>query len=191
MEEFKNYIENYEVSNFGNVRRKMINGDYKIINGSITNRGYKYFQLIREGKRINYLFHIIVAKLFIGERPENLVIDHIDRNKLNNNVINLRYITQKENSYNQDRVIEEFPMDTEDRKKKVIERYNEINRDKILEKKKQYYYKNKDKNNSNKVLYICEICKKEYKVQAKSLKRKKSNNCSICSSLINLEKTRI
>jgi hypothetical protein len=97
MEEWKFAIENYEVSNFGNIRK---NG--KSIKGSITNRGggYKYLQLQRDGKRKNILFHHLVAKLFIGERPQGMVIDHIDRNSLNNNVNNLRYITQLENSHN-------------------------------------------------------------------------------------------
>ena len=45
MEDWKNCIENYEVSNFGSIRRKMNNGKYKIIGGSILNRGYRYFQL--------------------------------------------------------------------------------------------------------------------------------------------------
>ena len=95
MEEWKKCFEDYEISNFGNCRR---NG--KIIKGSIQSRGYRYFQLNREGRRKNMLFHHLVAEQFIGERPDNLVIDHIDRNKLNNNVNNLRYITIKENLQN-------------------------------------------------------------------------------------------
>lgn len=104
MEEvWKTIVENYEVSNFGNCRK-----DDKVINCSINNRGYKYFQLQREGKRINYLIHQQVAKLFIGERPHKFDTDHIDRNKLNNNVSNLRYITHKENLHNTDRYREDI-----------------------------------------------------------------------------------
>ena len=102
MEEWKHAIESYEISNYGNCRRKCFNGLYIEITGTIQNRGYKYFQLQRFGKRINYLFHHLVAEAFLGERPNNLVIDHIDRNKLNNHVSNLRYVTQKENMRNTD-----------------------------------------------------------------------------------------
>ena len=109
MEEWKVAVESYEISTFGNCRRKLLNGGYKTINGSLmttpASKTYKsrYFQLNREGKRVNYLFSHLVARLFIGERPEGLVIDHIDRNPLNNHVSNLRYITQKENTHNSER----------------------------------------------------------------------------------------
>ena len=103
-EEYKIAFEDYEVSNFGNIRRKLKNGNYKSGGGSIDNRGYKYFQLQRDGNRINKHIHHLVAKSFLGERPDNQVIDHIDRNKLNNNVSNLRYITQFENCYNKNNV---------------------------------------------------------------------------------------
>ena len=96
MEEiWKIVVKDYEVSNFGNIRR----GGCEI-KGSIMNSGYRYFQLQENGKRKNYLIHQLVAYNFIGERPDKFDIDHIDRNKLNNNVSNLRYISHKENSQN-------------------------------------------------------------------------------------------
>jgi hypothetical protein len=94
-EEWKKCFEDYEISNFGNCKK----GD-KIINGSINNRGYKYFQVQRGGKRINKLFHSMVAEQFIGPYPENSEVDHIDINKLNNNVSNLRYVSHAENMKN-------------------------------------------------------------------------------------------
>ena len=106
MEEWKVAIEDYEISNLGNCRRKLKNGSYKEVKGSLcstpSSKTYKmkYLQLNRDGKRTNHLFSHLVAKCFIGERPNGLVIDHIDRNPLNNNVLNLRYITQKENCCN-------------------------------------------------------------------------------------------
>jgi hypothetical protein len=129
MEEWKIVFEKYEISNFGNCRKKLNNGNYKIVKGSLlsstASKTYKirYFQLIRDGKRINYLFHHLVAKCFIGERPEGLVIDHIDRDSLNNNVSNLRYITQKENMINTNKYIEEIPTDIPNRKKVVQKKW--------------------------------------------------------------------
>jgi hypothetical protein len=136
-EEWKVCIEHYDVSNIGNVRRKLLCGNYKDVNGSIMNRGYKYFQIKRNGKRINYLVHQEVARLFIGERPTDLVIDHIDRNKLNNNVCNLRYITQKENTFNNDRVKSHIPQDTPNRQALLQKEYQLLNKEKIALRKKE------------------------------------------------------
>lgn len=154
-EEFKISFESYEVSNFGNVRRKLLNGEYKILKCSIQNRGYRYFQTNREKKRINYFVHHLVAKLFIGDRPDNLVIDHIDRNPLNNNVSNLRYISQKENCHNTDRFIQDVKEENLKKRQKIITKkwreehkeelkikkkiYKEANKEKLKEKNKEYY----------------------------------------------------
>ncbi len=100
MEEWKKCFENYEISNYGNCRRLLNSGNYKIVKGSINNRGYRYLQTNRKGKRKNYLFHHWVCECFIGKRPEGLVVDHKDRNKLNNNISNLHYTTQLENMRN-------------------------------------------------------------------------------------------
>lgn len=147
MEEYwKVCFENYEISNFGNCRRKLKNGSYTIVGGSIQNRGYKYFQIIREKKRTNFLFHQLVAEQFIGKRPEKYVTDHIDRNKLNNNVTNLRYVTQKDNMKNTDCYLTHIEED--DPKKRAIVRakeYRNNNKDYVSQVKKEYYLKNKEK----------------------------------------------
>jgi hypothetical protein len=148
MEEYKNCVEDYEVSNFGNIRRKLKNGGYKMIKGSILNRGkgYLYFQLNRDNKRINYFFHHLVAEQFISERTIDMVIDHIDRNSLNNNVDNLRYITQKENCKNTDRYLEEIKEDDTIKRKPLIDKhYRDRKGDELLLKKKEYYKNNKSK----------------------------------------------
>lgn len=139
-EEFKFFFEKYQISNLGNCRKKIKNG-YQNLKGSVNNRGYLYIQLIRNGKRLNLLFHQYVAKLFIGDRPNNMVIDHIDRNKLNNQVYNLRYVTQKENCQNTDRYIHEIK-EQDLKKRSVLTTYK--NRQKIRDEKK----------------YICDICPK-------------------------------
>ena len=198
MEEYKNCFDDYEVSNFGNIRRKLKNGEYKIIKGSLLNRGkgYKYFQTNRDNKRINYLFHILVAKHFISERPENMDIDHIDRNPLNNNVDNLRYITHKENCINTDKYIVEITeTDPIKRKPLVDKHYRNRKGDELLDKKKEYYKNNKDnwkdKNGKWKHKYIdvvCSNCNQSRQITKSSQRVSKSDWCKKCSSIRNLPK---
>ncbi len=149
MEEiFKLCIETYEVSNFGNIRKKMKSGCYKEIKCSIQNRGYKYFQLQREGKRNNYLVHHLVAEYFIGLRPDGLVIDHIDRNKLNNNVDNLRYTSQQQNMCNIDRYKTHITeTDSKIRKKLISKEWCKNNKEYIKERKHQKYIENTENMN--------------------------------------------
>ena len=47
----------------------------------------------------DYKIHYLVSHFMIGERPKNLVTNHIDGNKLNNNYKNLEYISASENIY--------------------------------------------------------------------------------------------
>jgi len=48
----------------------------------------------------NYLAHRLIMEAFVGESEQD--VDHIDRNKLNNNFENLRYCSRSENALNRD-----------------------------------------------------------------------------------------
>lgn len=88
---------NYEISNYGNFRSKtLINKKIIYLTGTIDFHGYKVVNINKKKKKI----HILVALAFIGERPDDMIIDHIDGNKLNNNVENLRYCSQYDNMMN-------------------------------------------------------------------------------------------
>lgn len=194
MEEiYKVYLKDYEVSNMGNVRRKLIDGNYKELKCSIQNRGYKYFQQIKDGKRINHLIHHIVSKLFIGERPENQVIDHIDRNKLNNRIDNLRYCSQLDNMKNQDKYISEITeQNPNERRSLVCKLYVKNHREAVLANKKQYYQENKNHfQEYSKTLFElkCDECNKSRLITRSVMNKAKrlgGNICIKCQSVKNL-----
>lgn len=62
--------------------------------------GYINYVLMIDGKKQSFFAHELVAKAFIGPRPDGLFIDHIDRVTTNNKLINLRYVTPKQNRHN-------------------------------------------------------------------------------------------
>lgn len=51
-------------------------------------------------RHVRTTVHRLVALAFLGERPKDTVVDHIDRNKQNNHYKNLRYVSFSENSKN-------------------------------------------------------------------------------------------
>ena len=99
-EEFKsidNY-DNYLVSNFGNIKNNKTN---RIMKQDTHKQGYKQIGLTKNGKQKHFYVHRLVGIAFL-ENPDNKqMIDHIDENKANNNVKNLRWATCKDNLANQ------------------------------------------------------------------------------------------
>ena len=86
---------NYEVSNFGNIRR---NNRILKLNKS---GNYITVKLSVNGKIQSVLVHRLVAKSFV-QNPENKPeIDHKDGDKLNNKSTNLRWCTHIENCNNE------------------------------------------------------------------------------------------
>ena len=95
---------NYEVSNKGNIRSKEYNDSLghlrrsKELKKQVNNCGYEYVILSsKEEKHKTLTVHRIVAKTFIPNPEEKEDVNHIDGNKLNNNVNNLEWTTTQEN----------------------------------------------------------------------------------------------
>jgi hypothetical protein len=65
-------------------------------------KGYKNLQLCFEGKQKHYKIHRLIALAFLGLDIDNpkKVIDHVNRNKLDNQVSNLRLVSNQENQFN-------------------------------------------------------------------------------------------
>ncbi len=98
MEEFK-AIENYDysISNHGNVKN---NKSGRILKAMSNKKGYYLIDLSKNGKSNKILVHRLVANAFIPNPENKPQVDHIDNNKTNNNVNNLRWCTNDENQFN-------------------------------------------------------------------------------------------
>jgi hypothetical protein len=91
----------YQVSNLGRIKsfsNKSKSRD-RVLKYSYTNDGYRKVDLYKETKRKTYNIHQLVAIAFLNHVPNgtNLVIDHINHNKEDNRVYNLRVVS---NQYN-------------------------------------------------------------------------------------------
>lgn len=90
----------YEVSRDGQVRNKKTK---RVLTGKIDKDGYHQVQLkCRSRNYVKYYrLHILVAHTFLGPPPEGMdQVDHIDRDRTNNNVDNLRWSNSQLNNRN-------------------------------------------------------------------------------------------
>lgn len=90
--------EGYYISNFG--RLYSFKSKRFLTQNPRKQCGYVYGYLIdKNSKAVCKAIHIFLMITFYG-KAEDKVIDHIDRNKTNNHISNLRYATQSENNIN-------------------------------------------------------------------------------------------
>ena len=90
-ETWKDVGNGYQVSDLGRVR----NRDKHVMKTWIINSGYESIKLVGVKDR---LVHRLVAKAFLADSYfEGAEINHIDGDKLNNEVSNLEWVTSKEN----------------------------------------------------------------------------------------------
>lgn len=96
MEEWKiiNDFSNYSISNFGNVMNTKSNKKMKLCNKS----GYYHISLTNGTIRKSLKVHRLVAIAFIENLENKPEVNHKDKNKLNNNISNLEWVTRTENN---------------------------------------------------------------------------------------------
>ena len=104
-EEFKNIDDypGYQISNYGRVKSTKY-ADERFLKTNLGARGFLRVWLSKNGKTQNFQCHRLVAENFltVPGKEENLVISHIDRNKQNNHVSNLRWVTISEGCKNRE-----------------------------------------------------------------------------------------
>jgi hypothetical protein len=99
-EEEWRYIDGFEslysISSWGRVKSHWYSG--KILRPVLRSNGYLTVQLCKKGESKKQVgIHTLVAAAFIGSRPANHDVSHLDGNKLNNVSTNLCYESHKEN----------------------------------------------------------------------------------------------
>jgi hypothetical protein len=67
-----------------------------------SKKGYYVTFCKIKGKTIRVMIHSVVAECWLGDKPNKLEVDHIDRNTHNNHYTNLRYVTKSEQMKNRD-----------------------------------------------------------------------------------------
>lgn len=94
-----NWEGKYQVSNLGRV--KSFYGRGRILKQQFNRqRGYYSVSLYSKEKTRRAPVHVIVAEAFLSHKPngkQDIIVDHINRDKSNNTVENLQLITQREN----------------------------------------------------------------------------------------------
>ncbi len=96
----------YKISNYGRVKR-LYHG-YKIVNRILNpwtdkKTGYQRVDLCWDGTTTRKRIHQLVLENFVGPRGEKMEGRHLDGNKQNNRIDNLKWGTKSENQ--QDRVV--------------------------------------------------------------------------------------
>ena len=96
MEEWREIQDfpNYNVSNFGNVKNNKTN---KLLKLNLKG-GYYKVSLTNEHCKKGFNVHRLVALAFIPNPENKSDVNHEDKNKLNNNISNLTWMTRKENN---------------------------------------------------------------------------------------------
>ena len=88
---------NYEVSSVGRVRNSKTG---RVLKPSDNNWGHLQVVLAKNGSTKTFKVHRLVAETFIENPLSKRCVDHIDGNRRNNDIDNLRWASDSENQMN-------------------------------------------------------------------------------------------
>lgn len=100
-EDFVDEEEIYKISNYGRLAR--YRNDKLELFTPYNMHGYFYFKVKKKekGKFKTYYVHKVVAKQFLPKGDQDICVIHLDYNKQNNKVSNLKWATKKEKENHQ------------------------------------------------------------------------------------------
>lgn len=91
-----NGYPDYAISDTGQVKSLRYN---RILKASVNDSGYAYINLTFNKKKKTCAIHRLVIEDFGPAKPDEYsIVDHKDKNKLNNHIDNLEWVSIKENT---------------------------------------------------------------------------------------------
>ena len=75
------------------------------LKGTLARNEYRTVQLTIGRKPKSLMVHRLVAEAFVPNPNGYTIVDHINRDKLDNRAENLRWVTHKTNSLNREKVV--------------------------------------------------------------------------------------
>ena len=131
--DIKGYEGAYQVSSYGRIRSR-----FKILKKQKHKQGYELVGLSKNGITKRYLVHRLVAEAFIKNVDNKPEVNHIDGNKLNNDLSNLEWVTRSENTKkaydNKQLVALGKPKLTPELVKEIRENKENLNREQLARK---------------------------------------------------------
>jgi hypothetical protein len=94
-------IPRYEISNYGRVRSRK-NDKERFLKVCVNNYGYELVCLFDGKKRYTSYIHRLVAEVFIPTSNKALVVNHKDKNRKNNKIENLEWVSVMDNMWHRD-----------------------------------------------------------------------------------------
>tara|TARA_R110001599_G_C11847248_1_gene620152 strand:+ start:82 stop:552 length:471 start_codon:yes stop_codon:yes gene_type:complete len=131
----------YEINKSGDIRRVFKNGNISHLKHHLNKNGYYQVCIHKKWKWV----HRLLAIVFISNDFNKPCVDHIDRNRTNNNLNNLRWVTYSENNNNKS-----------DSVGSVLKTFDKVN-GKIYEGwRASYYFNNKKISKRFKTKELCD-----------------------------------
>lgn len=112
--DIKEYEGLYQISNMGRVKSIHYHRSRLAVDKCLVPRippdRYPYVGLFKNGKLKHVYLHRLVAEYFIPNPDNKPYVNHKDGDKTNNRVDNLEWVTAKENTLHQYRVLHKVPI---------------------------------------------------------------------------------